>query len=164
MTAGACLQDLLWDAPEHVWLVPSDRDIHRAGEARSHLADGRLIVWRPAPQEPATRFAVDAELSDRSPPAALSKKLAAAGGDFWRIWTRLEVACKLLDMPVVVALAARQLLSRPDLALATYTGERLTFSVGVLRDEAGSPRRRALVEPAGALLRRCPEASVAPAP
>jgi hypothetical protein len=70
---------------------------------RSYLADGRLVQWRP-PHEanPAARaWAVDAELTAQEVPPALAARFGGASPEaFWVAWTRVEVVCKLLAVPV----------------------------------------------------------------
>lgn len=70
--------------------------------------------------------AVDAERR-REPPAFL---LARAVGDPWTWWTRLEVLCKLLDVPVLVAL--RDGLDQADVALRTVEQDGLVVTFGAL--------------------------------
>jgi hypothetical protein len=92
--------------------------------ARSYLDDGRVVTWCPAPTS--LRYAVDAERR-REPPVHL---LPLADGDFWVWWTRLEVVCKLLDIPVLVAL--RDGLPPHKVALRTEERDGLVISYGAL--------------------------------
>ncbi|MFM9615696.1 hypothetical protein [Streptomyces niveiscabiei] len=74
-----------------------------SGFPHAHLSDGRVVTWR-VPPGPAP-CAVDAELSTQPPPSALAARLALDHPPaFWAAWTRLEVYCKLLDVPVLVGL------------------------------------------------------------
>lgn len=80
--------------------MPEDR---RDGWVRSYLADGRLVQWRP-PHEanPEVRaWAVDAEITAQQVPPALAARYGGGSPEaFWVAWTRVEVVCKLLAVPV----------------------------------------------------------------
>jgi hypothetical protein len=71
--------------------------------SRSHLADGRIVAWRSPRRDLPGRAALDAELADQEPPAALERRFGKNDRlGFWLRWTRMEVACKLLDVPAVI--------------------------------------------------------------
>ena len=105
-------------------------------EARSYLADGRVVRWRPRVLSP-LRIAVDAELADQSVPPALERRFGVADPrKFWTQWTRVEVCCKLLDVPVLQWLAIRGLASDvPEIAMHTQTLDGLVVTCGFLRDD-----------------------------
>lgn len=72
--------------------------------AHSWTADGRRVCWRPA-LPPGTAVAVDAELADQPVPPSLHRRHPVAAEQFWRDWTRTEVAAKLAGIPVLVWIA-----------------------------------------------------------
>lgn len=92
-----------------------------AGGCRSRLDDGRLVVWSPPP---GLTCALDAERR-REPPDVVA---ARAEGDPWIWWTRLEVLCKLYDVPVLVAL--RDGLNDAGCALRTVEQDGLVITFG----------------------------------
>jgi len=83
-----------------------------------------VVVWRPGPTS--LRFAIDAERR-REPPDRLRTR---SDGDFWVWWTRLEVVCKLLDIPVLVAL--RDGLPPHTCALRTEERDDVVITYGAL--------------------------------
>jgi len=92
--------------------APADR---RDGWARSYLADGRLVQWRPpaAALSSICGWAVDAEIAAQLVPVALAERTGVGDPDvFWPRWTAVEVAAKLLDVPVVMWLAEHGLSAR----------------------------------------------------
>lgn len=71
--------------------------------AVSYLDDGTQVVWEPefGLAEDA-RIAIDAERFDRPVPPALRARACIAGRlEFYAAWTRVEVAAKLADVPVL---------------------------------------------------------------
>jgi hypothetical protein len=100
--------------------------------ARSHLADGRVVSWSPR-LPPGVQVAVDAEIADQSVPRALARRFGTDRPDmFWPQWTAVEVACKVLDVPIMVWLSVRGLQGDPDRVLtATFVAGDLVVSVGV---------------------------------
>jgi len=88
------------------------------GGAHSYLSDGRVVCWvaplagaRPAAaasqgtpesaSSPTTRYAVDAELVDRPPPAYVASRWDASGSSFWQLWCATEVVAKIVDRPII---------------------------------------------------------------
>ena len=80
---------------------------------RAYLADGRRICWhRRAPD--GWLLAIDAELASQPVPPNLGNRVEARSPtDFWPAWTRTEVVCKLLDVPVLVWLTRHGLHTEP---------------------------------------------------
>ena len=85
-----------------------------AGGAHSYLPDGRVVCWvaplpgaEPAGIQPAgagvptLRYAVDAELVDRAPPAHVAGRWGVTGDTFWRLWCATEVVAKIVDRPII---------------------------------------------------------------
>jgi hypothetical protein len=103
--------------------------------ARSHLADGRVVSWCP-PLPPGVRFAVDAEIADQPVPPALARRFGIDRPEtFWPRWTAVEVACKVLDVPIMVWLSQRGLRVDPGLVrTATFRTADLLVTVGAARD------------------------------
>lgn len=99
---------------------------------RTYLADGRRICWhRPEPY--GWRLAVDAELTTQPVPPSLDNRVATdSPSQFWRAWTRTEVVCKLLDVPVLVWLTRHGLHTEPpSVHLRTLiTADGLVVTVG----------------------------------
>jgi hypothetical protein len=63
------------------------------------------VQWRPpaSPRTTGWTWAVDAEISTQPVPEALAARTGITAPDaFWPRWTAVEVACKLLDVPVVM--------------------------------------------------------------
>jgi hypothetical protein len=87
----------------------------RPGWVRSYLADGRLVQWRPpgtdcgrsvADGTETLRWAVDAEIAAQPVPPTLAARTGVVEpAEFWPRWTAVEVAAKLLDVPVIMWLA-----------------------------------------------------------
>ena len=121
--------------------APSDR---RDGWVRSYLEDGRLVQWRP-PREafPAIiRWAVDAEIASQAVPSALAARTGISAPEiFWPRWTAVEVACKLLDVPMVMWIVDFGLDPLPAMGrgvrLRTTTHLSLTITVGGLTPDGG---------------------------
>lgn len=128
------LRSVLTNALDHLW-VGDRRDEPDTG-VRSHLDDGRSVVWSP-PTPPNVRLAVDAERRRRPPPLVGGLLRAGEGDDFWRVWTRMEVHCKLLDVPAVVALHGRP----PVAALDDHRVLTVTFDVGAVVVTCGAARQ-----------------------
>jgi len=92
-------------APETLSIQPRASVLAGAATTRSHLADGRVVCWSPT-YPPGTRIAVDAELVDQVVPAAMARRFGIVDPErFWPLWTAMEVACKLADVPVLRWLA-----------------------------------------------------------
>jgi hypothetical protein len=71
-------------------------------EARTYLADGRVVRWHPPDDRP---WAIDAELLAQPVPPALARRTGVTDPAlFWPQWTMLETVCKLLDEPVLLRL------------------------------------------------------------
>jgi hypothetical protein len=113
----------------------------RDGWARSYLADRRLVQWRPpvAALPSICGWAVDAEIAAQRVPTALAERTGV--GDpavFWPRWTAVEVAAKLLDVPVVMWLAEHGLSARVaadhDVVLRTVHHADLVITVGCRLD------------------------------
>ena len=120
--------------PCTITVAPARPGEHAAGEARSYLADGRLVRWRPS--APAgLRVAVDAELAEQPVPPALARRFGASEpSDFWTRWTRVEVCCKLLDIPVLEWLTTRGLdADVAEVALHTQALDGVVVTCGLLR-------------------------------
>jgi hypothetical protein len=120
----ASVQDALldvWARPEHLVVHPAATDLPPGG-TRSHLADGRTVIWSPE-LPPGVRYAVDAEIADQPVPPALAARFERSGrtdpASFWTAWTRVEVGCKLRDVPVLTWLGRHGL--SPDKAVPTRT-------------------------------------------
>lgn len=107
---------------------------------RTYLADGRRICWhREAPE--GWLLAVDAELTTQPVPPSLGNRIATTSpADFWRAWTRTEVVCKLLDVPVLVWLTLHGFhVEPPGVPLRTLVvGDGLVVSVGMRRASSGA--------------------------
>jgi hypothetical protein len=101
----------------------------RPGCVRSYLSDGRLVQWRPpCLRQDAIRWAIDAEIADQPVPAALAARTGISDpAGFWPAWTAAEVAAKLLDVPMVMWLAAHGL-SAQAAADRGVTGHAFTWS------------------------------------
>jgi hypothetical protein len=99
---------------------------------RTYLADGRRICWhRQAPD--GWRLAVDAERASQPVPPSLGNRVATTSpSDFWPAWTRTEVVCKLLDVPVLVWLTLHGLHSEPPAVQlhTVVTADGLVVTVG----------------------------------
>jgi len=125
--------DLL--GPAHVVIHPqSPVRTPRAPAARSHLADGRVVSWSP-PLTAGVRAAVDAEIAGQPVPASLARRFGIDRPEvFWPRWTAVEVACKLLDVPVVVWLSQRGLRHDPlRVRVATFQMSGVVVTVGIAR-------------------------------
>ena len=105
--------------------------------ARSHLADGRVVSWHP-PLPAGVRLAVDAEIADQPVPPALARRFGIDRPEaFWPRWTAVEVACKLLDVPIMVWLSEIGLHVDPGLVrTATFRTADLLVTVGTARGAA----------------------------
>ncbi len=103
--------------------------------ARSHLADGRVVSWCP-PLPPGLRIAVDAEIADQPVPPALACRFGIDRPElFWPRWTTVEVACKVLDVPIMVWLSQRGLRVDPGrVRTATFRTADLLVTVGTARE------------------------------
>ena len=103
--------------------------------ARSHLADGRVVSWSPPPT-PGLRVAVDAEIADQPVPPALARRFGIDRPElFWPRWTAVEVACKLLDVPILVWLSQRGLRVDPaSCAPRRSASADLLVTVGTARE------------------------------
>jgi hypothetical protein len=101
---------------------------------RCYLADGRRVTWCPPPvADPAgSRWAVDAEIAAQPVPPALATRTGIRDPEeFWCRWTAVEVACKLLDIPVMVWLKRYGIGAPPaGLSIATFRYDDLIVSVG----------------------------------
>jgi hypothetical protein len=110
--------------------------------SRAHLADGRVVAGvSPSGGLPGT-LAIDAELASQRPPPALARRFGPLHDEeFWRRWTQVEVACKLLDVPVLVWLRRHGLDATPaGVDLHTYVEAGIVVTVGVHGwDNAGLP-------------------------
>lgn len=110
----------------------------RPSGARSYLHDGRVVVWRNAPPG----CALDAEVR-RPAPLWLAER--AGGEDAWMWWTRLEVHCKLAEIPVLVALRDGVRDDKVALVVREIDGVVITLgyradpSLGPLPPEHGPP-------------------------
>lgn len=132
--------DLLADASDHVWLGDRRAALSRSG-ARAYLDDGRAVVWSPVAIG-GRRIAVDAERR-RTPPGDVAELLSQKD-DFWGAWTRLEVRCKLTDIPVVIALrrpAVADAIAHRGIRTVTFDIDDVVVSCGVrvTTSEPGSP-------------------------
>jgi hypothetical protein len=108
----------VWARPEHLVVHPAAADLPPGG-TRSHLSDGRTVIWSPR-LPPGVRYAVDAEIAEQQVPPALATRFGRSDPEwFWTAWTRVEVGCKLRDVSVLTWLS-RQGLS-PDDAVPTRT-------------------------------------------
>lgn len=104
-----------------------------SGATRSWLGDGRCVVWEPSERPVDVRWAVDAELVDRPLPAHLARRYEATDAElFWRLWTAMEVACKLRDVPVAVWLREKGLAADPQIELTTFRTDSVVISCGAL--------------------------------
>jgi hypothetical protein len=100
----------------------------RPGCVRSYLSDGRDVQWRPPCLSQDVRWAIDAEIADQPVPAALAARTGVSDpAGFWPAWTAAEVTAKLLDVPMVMWLAAYGL-SVPAAADRGVTLHALTWS------------------------------------
>ena len=99
--------------------------------ARSHLADGRVVSWSP-PLQRGLRVAVDAEIADQPVPPALARRFGIdRPGLFWPCWTAVEVACKVLDVPIMVWLSQHGLrVDRGLVRTGTFRVDDLVVTVG----------------------------------
>jgi hypothetical protein len=121
--------------PAHVVIHPQPPvRMPGAPGARSHLADGRVVSWSP-PLPDGVRAAVDAEIAGQPVPASLARRFGIDRPDgFWPRWTAVEVACKLLDVPVVVWLSQRGLSHAPlRVHVVTFQMSGVVVSVGIAR-------------------------------
>lgn len=107
-----------------------DRTHACAGGAHSRLADGTLLCWTPE-LLPGERVAIDAEYSTQPVPEPLARRFGSQSGDFWGVWTAVEVSCKLRDVPLLAWLRQRGLHPDPDLDLCTLHRDGLTLSIGL---------------------------------
>ena len=101
---------------------------------RSYLADGRVVRLRPAPHAPG-RWAVDAELTAQPVPPLLARRTGISDpARFWPLWTRTEVACKLLDISILVWLRRYGIEApAPDgLRIGTHVLDDVVISIGTL--------------------------------
>lgn len=131
MAGAATVAELLAEAPAKLRFESAAGHISHPGETRSYLADGRMVVWRPARVPAGARLAVDGELHTREPPPTLKRALGVSdGNEFWCTWTRLEVICKLLDVPIMVAVSRREMPVHEGLALASFRTDRVMITVG----------------------------------
>lgn len=131
--AAAASEEALQRYARPPWLavVPSGTPA-APGARRSHLPDGRIVVWSPPLDQP---YAVDAEDARRDPPATLANATSLSPQEFWRAWTRCEVIAKLLDLPLAswlrwpnltppveltrrVAMVTAELPGEPDLTIS----------------------------------------------
>ncbi|NNG40194.1 hypothetical protein HJ588_13055 [Flexivirga sp. ID2601S] len=97
--------------------VGASHQVRAAGVGvRSHLADGRGVVWDPAlPQ--GFSAAIDAEILLQSVTPRLARRVGSDDPAIvWPRWTRCEVAAKLLDLPVLSWLAWDRLQLPADVA------------------------------------------------
>jgi hypothetical protein len=105
----------------------------KQGEARSHLADGRMVAWRPL-LPAGTPIAVDAEIAAQAVPSALRRRFGMHDPtEFWPAWTRVEVCCKLLHVPILRWLSAYGMTSEgagPQMTTLAVDG--LVVTCGVL--------------------------------
>jgi hypothetical protein len=98
---------------------------------RTHLADGRIVVWTDVDPH---SHAIDAEIADQPVPPALARRTGIRSAErFWPLWTAMEVACKLLDVPAHLwlkqhGLSVAHVAARLD--IATFRHHDLTISVG----------------------------------
>lgn len=99
------------------------------GGVRSHLADGRTVVWEP-PERPG-RHAVDAEIAGQDVPPALGARFPAEDPRaFWRAWTRAETLAKLADVPILVWLTRHGIGACDDDACVCPRAELTTTEIG----------------------------------
>jgi hypothetical protein len=116
MTGRLALE--VWARPEHLIVHPAAADLPPGG-TRSHLSDGRTVTWSPR-LPPGVRYAVDAEIADQPVPRALAARFGRSDPEsFWTAWTRVEVCCKLHDVPLLAWLSRHGL--SPDDAVPTRT-------------------------------------------
>jgi hypothetical protein len=113
---GALLE--AWARPEHLAVHAAATDLPPGG-TRSHLSDGRTVIWSPRLPH-GVRYAVDAEIADQRVPPALAARFGRSDPEsFWTAWTRVEVCCKLHAVPLPVWLSRHGL--SPDDAVPTST-------------------------------------------
>ena len=106
----------VWARPEHLIVHPAGADLPPGG-TRSHLSDARTVSWSPRLPD-GVRCAIDAEIADQPVPAALAARFGRSDPEsFWPVWTRVEVCCKLQDVPVLAWLGRHGL--TPDKAVPT---------------------------------------------
>jgi hypothetical protein len=141
--AGDRVHELLGIDPG---VAPADLVVGAAGDrrdgwARSYLADGRLVQWRPpvAALRSICDWAVDAEIAAQLVPVSLAERTGVGDPDvFWPRWTAVEVAAKLLDVPVVMWLAEHGLSARVaadhGVVLRTVHHAELVITVGCRLD------------------------------
>jgi len=108
---------------------------YRTAGTRSYLSDGRVVTWCPDPAVAHRCWAVDAEIAAQAVPAALARRTGLRDPDlFWRRWTAAEVACKLLDRPMICWLSRHGLSPEPiraaGLALRTEVWNGLVVTIG----------------------------------
>jgi hypothetical protein len=118
------------DAREQVRIVARSTHAPVPYESRSHLGDGRVAVWRPVGLPQGRGFAIDAERRDRLVPTHLAARLGREP-DFWRGWTRLEVGCKLTDVPVVLVVTGAVAPPSAGLELCSFDLDGVAVTVGV---------------------------------
>jgi hypothetical protein len=113
-------------------VLPAGTERRSDDLSRAHLADGRVVTWRAAHRDLRGHVAIDAELAAQKPPAALMRRFGPLDyRQFWTRWTQVEVACKLLDVPVVVWLRRHGLDATPaQIDLCTDVGAGVVVSVG----------------------------------
>jgi len=116
--------------PAYLVLAASLSEARALGGVRSYLPDGRGVVWT-APTHAVRARAIDVEPARAPVSTRLSRR---AGSDdpivVWPLWTRAEVAAKLLDLPVL------SWLSWPGLELPERFAEQLALTTLVLPDAA----------------------------
>lgn len=103
----------------------------RPGCTHSHLADGRVICWRPplsglglAASSTAAgtgHYAVDAEIASQPLPDRMASDWQDSAMNFWIAWTRAEVAAKLANVPIVLWLRDNHLANPGDAATTITT-------------------------------------------
>lgn len=95
---------LLRDAPLSTHVL--ERVTAPPGGARSHLSDGRTVVWLPKATPFRAQIAVDAETTGQPMPSAMARRYPVdTTSTFWQCWTEVEVVCKLTNRPVLLWLA-----------------------------------------------------------
>ncbi|MEO8852088.1 MAG: hypothetical protein ABI360_10210 [Allobranchiibius sp.] len=99
------------------------------GGVRSYLPDGRGVVWI-APLDDSITRAVDVEPARGPVSARLAKRVGTDDpAVVWSLWTRAEVAAKLLDLPVL------SWLGWPGLVLPGPLAEQLSLTSFSLPDQ-----------------------------
>lgn len=132
MDARRGLARLLAVAPDALTVEPAGAG-GPGSAARSYSDDGRVVRWTPAEHPAGLRFAVDAERSARPVPAALARRHRVGDADeFWPLWTAVEVACKLRDVPVPVWLRRQGLRPDPAVVARTFRAGDLVVTCGAL--------------------------------